>query len=244
MAYKGSWRADTAYVVGDTVDHRNEHFTCTVAHTSAAATEPDLGASWDDKWDRVGAADETFDDPPGGGGAGSLADGAVTTAKIAANAVTAAKVAADVATQAELDAVSTTASNHISDATAAHAAAAISFSPTGSIASTDVQAAIAEVASEAGGGGDTWLRGSKTWDPGNMAAFGAGVATQSTTVTVTGAAVGDMAVVGFSTVIPAKVVMKANVSAADTVTVVLINLDETSAHDLASGTLNVAVLEV
>lgn len=37
--------------------------------------------------------------------AGSIADGAVTTAKLAAGAVTAAKVAADVATQAELDAV-------------------------------------------------------------------------------------------------------------------------------------------
>lgn len=42
---------------------------------------------------------------------------------------------------------------HIGDSSAAHAASAVSFSPTGSIAATDVQAAIAEVASEAGGGG-------------------------------------------------------------------------------------------
>jgi hypothetical protein len=54
--------------------------------------------------------------------------------------------AADMATQAELDA-------HVNDTTAAHAASAVSFSPTGTIAATDVQTAIAEVASEAGGGG-------------------------------------------------------------------------------------------
>jgi hypothetical protein len=48
----------------------------------------------------------------------------------------------DVATQAELDA-------HTGDATAAHAASAVSFSPTGTVAATDAQAAIAEVALEA-----------------------------------------------------------------------------------------------
>jgi hypothetical protein len=42
---------------------------------------------------------------------------------------------------------------HIADATDAHDASAISFSPTGTIAATDVQAAIAEVATEAGGSG-------------------------------------------------------------------------------------------
>lgn len=41
--------------------------------------------------------------------------------------------------------------NHVNDTSAAHAASAISFSPTGTVASTDVQAAIAEVASEATG---------------------------------------------------------------------------------------------
>jgi hypothetical protein len=53
--------------------------------------------------------------------------------------------AADMATQAELDA-------HTGDSSAAHAASAISFAPTGTVAATDVQAAIAEVATEAGGG--------------------------------------------------------------------------------------------
>ena len=42
---------------------------------------------------------------------------------------------------------------HVNDTTAAHAASAVSFTPTGTIAATDVQAAIAEVAAEAGGGG-------------------------------------------------------------------------------------------
>lgn len=53
--------------------------------------------------------------------------------------------AADMATQAELDA-------HINDTTAAHAASAIAFAPNGSIAATDVQAAIQEVRDEAGSG--------------------------------------------------------------------------------------------
>ena len=48
------------------------------------------------------------------------------------------------ATQMAIDA-------HVNDTADAHDASAISFSPTGSIAATDVQAAIAEVASEAGG---------------------------------------------------------------------------------------------
>lgn len=41
---------------------------------------------------------------------------------------------------------------HIADATAAHAATAIAFTPAGTIAATTVQAAIEEVAAEAGGG--------------------------------------------------------------------------------------------
>ena len=50
------------------------------------------------------------------------------------------------ATEAEIAA-------HLADAIAAHAASAISFAPTGTIAATTVQAAIAEVAIEASGGG-------------------------------------------------------------------------------------------
>jgi hypothetical protein len=50
-----------------------------------------------------------------------------------------------------IDQVTDTAENHIADSSAAHAASAISFSPTGTVAATTVQAAIAEVASEGGG---------------------------------------------------------------------------------------------
>ena len=44
-------------------------------------------------------------------------------------------------------------SDHLADATDAHDASAVSFSPAGSIAATDVQAAIVEVAAEASSGG-------------------------------------------------------------------------------------------
>jgi hypothetical protein len=45
-----------------------------------------------------------------------------------------------------------TLADHVADTTAAHAASAIAFTPAGTIAATTVQAAIEEVASEAGGG--------------------------------------------------------------------------------------------
>lgn len=54
----------------------------------------------------------------------------------------------DMATQAELDV-------HINDTSDAHDASAISFVPTGTIAATDVQTAIAEAASEAAAGSYT-----------------------------------------------------------------------------------------
>ncbi len=49
--------------------------------------------------------------------------------------------AADMATQVELDA-------HVNDSAGAHAATAVAFTPTGTVAATDVQAAIAEVDTE------------------------------------------------------------------------------------------------
>jgi hypothetical protein len=59
--------------------------------------------------------------------------------------ITPAKLSFDPATQTELDA-------HLNDTTDAHDASAISFTPQGSIAATDVQAAIQEVRDEAGSG--------------------------------------------------------------------------------------------
>ena len=70
----------------------------------------------------------------------------VDTAQITDGTVAVGDLAFDPATQAELDA-------HLTDTSAAHAASAVSFTPTGTVAATNVQDALAEVASEAGAGG-------------------------------------------------------------------------------------------
>lgn len=77
------------------------------------------------------------------------------------------------------------------------------------------------------------LIGSKTYDPGSIAAAG----TTTTTVTVSGATLGDAFLPSFSLSL-AGLQMTAYVSAADTVTVVLFN-PTAGAVDLASGTLTV-----
>ncbi len=63
-----------------------------------------------------------------------------------AHGLTIANVETTAGSQAKVD-------THTSDAVAAHAATAIAFTPAGSIAATTVQAAIEEVALDAGGGG-------------------------------------------------------------------------------------------
>jgi hypothetical protein len=75
-----------------------------------------------------------------------------------------------------------------------------------------------------------------TWNPGNILNGGF----DSTTVTVTGAAVGDRVGAGFSIAVPAGVLLTAQVTAADTVTAMLLNVSG-AAQDLASGTLSVEV---
>lgn len=81
------------------------------------------------------------------------------------------------------------------------------------------------------------LSGSKTWDPASVAAGGTSA---TTTVTVTGAAVGDEADAEFSQVLPDRCYLTADVTAADTVTVSLVNYTG-SAVDLRSGTLTARV---
>lgn len=79
---------------------------------------------------------------------------------------------------------------------------------------------------------------SATWDPASVAS---GAAT-TTTITVTGAVLGDLAIASFSIALPAGVVISAAVTATDTVTVTLANLSG-SAQDLASGTVRTTVIK-
>lgn len=80
------------------------------------------------------------------------------------------------------------------------------------------------------------MSATKSWDPPNVADG----AMTSTTVTVTGALVGDVVQCGLSTLVVAGWVLSGYVSAADTVTVTLFNKTG-GAVDLASGTLRATV---
>ena len=75
-----------------------------------------------------------------------------------------------------------------------------------------------------------------TWNPTSIADG----AMTSTTVTVTGAAIGDPVAAGFTSITAAGWILSGSVTATDTVTVTLMNLTG-SAVDLASGTLSVEV---
>lgn len=79
------------------------------------------------------------------------------------------------------------------------------------------------------------MRGTATWDPGSIAA----AASATTTVTVTGAVVGDEVTVGFSNSLQG-MILSGYVSASGTVTCVLFNAT-VGALDLASGTVSASV---
>lgn len=81
------------------------------------------------------------------------------------------------------------------------------------------------------------VSGTATWDPPSI---GDGAMT-STTVTVTGALLGDTAFAAFSLVVPAGALLTAQVTASNTVTVTLYNKSGGSL-DLSSGTLRATVL--
>lgn len=80
-------------------------------------------------------------------------------------------------------------------------------------------------------------KASATWDPGSVAAGAAA----STTITVSGAALGDFALASFSLSLSG-LTLSAYVSATNTVTVVLSNLTA-AVVDLASGTLAAIVFK-
>jgi len=81
-----------------------------------------------------------------------------------------------------------------------------------------------------------WLEGSDTWDPGSIADGDE----EAKEVTVTGAALGDFVLVSFSLDV-ADLAIVGSVTAADTVTVLLLN-NTGGAIDLAEGTVRVRVL--
>lgn len=83
----------------------------------------------------------------------------------------------------------------------------------------------------------TSLTGSKTWDPPSVADG----AMTSTTVTVTGVAFGDFIRASFSQALPAGMQLTAEVTAANTVTVTLVN-HSGGTLDIASGTLRVMTI--
>ena len=83
---------------------------------------------------------------------------------------------------------------------------------------------------------DGWLRGSTTLDPASLAAG----ATQTSTVTVTGAATGDYAIAQFGGV-DAGIEWSAQVTSANTVTVRQRN-NTGGSIDLGSSTIRVAVM--
>jgi len=83
------------------------------------------------------------------------------------------------------------------------------------------------------------LYGSATWDPASIAAG----AQATTTITVSGAASGDLVIVSFRQTIANGLIVKAFVTAADTVTVYLDNTTA-GAIDPGSGTVRVAVIDV
>jgi hypothetical protein len=82
------------------------------------------------------------------------------------------------------------------------------------------------------------LFGTKTWDPASLTTF----TETSTTVTVTGAAVGDIASCGQTTITADLLQLNCYVSAADTVRAVLRNISS-GTIDVTSGTLNAEVMK-
>lgn len=87
--------------------------------------------------------------------------------------------------------------------------------------------------------GQLLLVGTTTWDPASLATG----ASASTTVTVSGATVGDVVIPSLSTLTQDGMLLTATVSASNTVKVTLANVGGTNPTDVTSGTLRVQVFQ-
>jgi len=62
FTFEGNWATSTSYDVNDVVESTNNNdinYVCHTAHTSGASTEPGVGASWEDNWEKFGMPDGT-----------------------------------------------------------------------------------------------------------------------------------------------------------------------------------------
>ncbi|SLN74530.1 DUF2793 domain-containing protein [Roseisalinus antarcticus] len=55
FVWRGAWMTATAYAVDDVVSNSGSSYIATAAHTSGAASEPGVGASWAASWDVLAA---------------------------------------------------------------------------------------------------------------------------------------------------------------------------------------------
>lgn len=115
----------------------------------------------------------------------------------------------------------------------------INFTGSAVTATVAGSTATVNITGTGGGSSGSWLTGTASWDPVSLAP-GEYV---TTTVTVAGAALGDAAEASFSNAVPGGVLLLASVTAADTVTVTLLNISGTT-QDLGSGTLTARVFSV
>jgi hypothetical protein len=145
---------DAAALTGDKLDgsdgenHVNVHETihqAVIAIETELGTNPSSGSSTVS--DRIGVVETGLSDHLSD--SGDAHDASAISILDAANDFTATDVEGALAElQSDHETDATNLSDHISDSAGAHAASAISFSATGNVASTDVQAAIAELDSE------------------------------------------------------------------------------------------------
>ena len=182
----------------------------------------------------VAATDSSTIDFSGNGTGGtpltaSVVPTSLTNSHIAAGAAIEQSKIASLTSDLASKANATDITDHINDTTAAHAASAISFLPTGTIGATTVQAAIAEVASE-GGSSDPTMGGDLSGTASN-AQIVAGAVTN--TEVSAGAAIAQSKIANLTSDLAAK--------AADNTVVHLAGTETVTGAKTFSGAVNVPV---